>query len=384
MKIAFDARWIRTSNLDGLGGYALNLLTHLLKIDTNNQYLILFDRVDRKSFIEKALSKAGINSLNYETLLVFPAEAVLRSLFSLPKILNKNKIDIFFSPNYFIPPFFNKYKIVVMVCDLLPLFYPKYLKRACLFLNFGYRFKKLMQTILNRCDLIIALSKAVVNDLSTQLKINPKKVIQIYPGIEKQYFVAPTTDEISITKKIYKLPEYFYLSLGQQMPEKNIDKIIAAYSALPVNWKEKIKLVIGGVHSSPYAKALDVLVEKLKLTNDVIFPGYIAKNHLPALMRLAKIFVYPSSYEGFPLKVFEACASNVPVITAEKFRDECQHAVYPVNPTDEKQINASLMKISSDQNLYATMQQKGAELAKQFTWEKSAKLVLEQLNQLNV
>lgn len=383
MKIAFDARWIRTSNLDGLGGFALNLLIHLLKIDTNNKYLILFDRVDRRAFIEKKLAKAGIESARYAALSIFPAEAVLKSLFRLPRILNKKKVDIFFSPNYFIPPFFNKYKIVVMVCDLLPLFYPKYLKRACLFLNFSYRFKKLMQTILNRCHLIIALSKEIVKDLNAHLKVNPAKIKQIYPGIESQYFMDPATEEVAITKKIYKLPEYFYLFLGKQASEKNVDKIIAAYATLPANWKEKIKLVIGGVHSSPYARALDILVKKLKLENDVIFPGYIAKNHQPTIMRLAKIFVYPSSYEGFPLKVFEACASRLPVITSEKFRDECQHAVFPVKPTDGKQIKAGLMKISSDANLYSAMQQKGAKLAQQFGWEQTAQKVLYELNQLH-
>ena len=57
------------------------------------------------------------------------------------------------------------------------------------------------------------------------------------------------------------------------------------------------------------------LVANLDISGRVIFPGYIAQEDLPALYSLAKIFVYPSYYEGFGLPVLEAMACGTPVIT---------------------------------------------------------------------
>ncbi|MBU0686559.1 MAG: glycosyltransferase family 4 protein [Candidatus Margulisbacteria bacterium] len=382
MKIAFDARWIHSSNLDGLGGYALNLLIHLLKNDPQNRYLILFDREDRRRFIIRELTKAAVPKERFSELTTFSETSALKNTFWLPRILGHHQVDVAFAPNYIFPPFFKRYKTVVMVPDLIPFYYPRYLKRACYFMKFIHRFRAVVQMIFKRSDLIIALSKGIQKDIETHFKIDPAKIKLVYPGIEDIYFQPIPNDEIAMVKKIYSLPDNYILYFGRHEKEKNIDALINAYARLPEDWRSKIKLFIGGLHSNLTSQELDNLVSKLGIKDNVIFPGYIAKNHRPTIIKMAKAMVFPSSYEGFPLVVFEAMAAKVPVVASERFKSECGEAICAVESTNNRQIADELKKLLSDFTFYSKMQKTGQELAGQFRWDAAAKKVLKLLNSL--
>jgi glycosyltransferase involved in cell wall biosynthesis len=384
MRIAFDARWIHSSNLDGVGGYALNLLIHLLKIDTQNQYLIFFDREDRQNFVKRELASAGIAAHRYVDQKIFSANAVFRNLFVLPKILADNRVNIFFSPSCYIPPFFKRYKIVVMVTDLSPIFYPGYWQRACYFLKLVYRFPSLLQIMLAHCDLVIAVSRGLQLDLLNRLNIAKEHVFVIYPGIEDAYLKPAADAALYLARKIYNLPENYILYIGPTDKEKNIDVLIKAYAGLAEETRKKINLVIGGVHSNLVGKELQNLAKSLRVEKQVLFAGYISKNHQPAVLKMAKLFVYPSSYEGFPLKVAEALAGGVPTIAAHRFKLDLGDSFYAVDPTDFNQVFTGINRLLSDPNFYAALQKKGKTATHTLKWETTAQNIKNALNLVGI
>ena len=56
----------------------------------------------------------------------------------------------------------------------------------------------------------------------------------------------------------------------------------------------------------------------LGLDNDVIFPGFIQYDELPAYYGLAKAFIHASTVEQWGLVVNEALAAGLPVLVSER------------------------------------------------------------------
>ena len=56
------------------------------------------------------------------------------------------------------------------------------------------------------------------------------------------------------------------------------------------------------------------LIKSLDLENEVILTDYVDESDKPAIYQNAKLFVFPSLYEGFGMPILEAMAAGIPVI----------------------------------------------------------------------
>jgi glycosyltransferase involved in cell wall biosynthesis len=120
-------------------------------------------------------------------------------------------------------------------------------------------------------------------------------------------------------------------------------------------------------------------VKKRLMEDAIIFTGYVSEEEKQALLLKAFLFVYPSFYEGFGIPILEAMASGVPVITGNvsALPEVAGDAAILVNPLHWQEISTAMVKLLSDQRLYAKLSKKGLTQAKKFTWEKTAKKTLE-------
>jgi len=75
------------------------------------------------------------------------------------------------------------------------------------------------------------------------------------------------------------------------------------------------KLVLAGKPDSLFQPVL-ARIRELKLENDIVLPGYVPAEDVPAFFNAAEVFVYVSFYEGFGLPIMEAMACGTPVITS--------------------------------------------------------------------
>ena len=112
-----------------------------------------------------------------------------------------------------------------------------------------------------------------------------------------------------------------------------------------------------------------------ELGDRVEFTGYVDDDQLKQLYRKAKLFLFPSLYEGFGLPPLEAMACGCPVIVskAASLPEICGDAAYYVNPYDVEDIAKGIYTVLTDEGLQKELIRKGLQRVKLFSWEKSAR-----------
>lgn len=164
---------------------------------------------------------------------------------------------------------------------------------------FGYLTEKIVTRLPNK---IVSISKHTTNRLISQVKINPSKIVTIPVGIDFEKI-----NKIKPSKNILDI-----IFAGRLLSHKNVDVLIKSVDLLRSK-NPNIKCLIIG--NGPEKKRLEKMVMSLGLSKNVLFLDFL-KNHndLYALMKSSKVFVLPSTREGFGIVVLEANACGIPVI----------------------------------------------------------------------
>jgi glycosyltransferase involved in cell wall biosynthesis len=139
----------------------------------------------------------------------------------------------------------------------------------------------------------------------------------------------------------------------------------------------QIALVIAGGKGWLYEETF-ATVERLGLSGDVVFLGYVPETDLPALYSLARLFVFPSLYEGFGLPPLEAMACGTPVVCAHtsSLPEVAGDAALLVDPLDADGLAAAMQQALSDEGLRARLVERGLRQAARFTWRAAAQQLL--------
>jgi glycosyltransferase involved in cell wall biosynthesis len=97
------------------------------------------------------------------------------------------------------------------------------------------------------------------------------------------------------------------------------------------------------------------------------------------LMAAARIFVYPSIYEGFGLDPLEAMSVGCPVVSSSggSLVEVMGDAGVLVPPDDERALTQAIARAWNDADLRAELSQKGRQRAARFTWQITARQTLE-------
>jgi glycosyltransferase involved in cell wall biosynthesis len=113
--------------------------------------------------------------------------------------------------------------------------------------------------------------------------------------------------------------------------------------------------------------------------NDVRFLGFVPIEVLRIFYDVAKVFVFPSLYEGFGLPPLEAMAHGTPVVTSNtsSLPEVAGNAALLVNPENVFEIRRGLQRVLVDATLRERMKQRGYEQAQRFSWTNSVSRILE-------
>ncbi len=178
--------------------------------------------------------------------------------------------------------------------------------------------------------------------------------------------------------------EKFLLYVGGISPHKNLNTLIDAVHKL-----DKTKLVlVGDYKDDPFFSAYPVLknqVEKLGLSDQVIFAGFVEDIDLAYLYNAATLVVLPSLEEGFGLPAVEAMACGTPVAASNRgsLPEVLGDAGVFFEPQDIEDMANVIKQIFGDDKKCGEMSRVGLKRSEQFMWKKAAQDLLLIFNELS-
>lgn len=282
--------------------------------------------------------------------------------------------DVFFSPHLFLAPLSARCQAVITFHDLSFERYPEFFSWRA---RFWHRWGMNPRWQAIKAKKLIADSFSTRNDLVSQWGIDPQKITVIYPGGGTFFSLTePREKEKARVRTRYRLPEKYFLFLGSAEARKNVKGVIRAFSRLrergllTADWH----LVIAGEGKGQTLISRSSAVWGDKIRGTVHFIGPVAEEDKPLIYALAKIFVYPSFFEGFGFPVLEAMTAGVPVITAQtsSLPEVAGGAARLVNPYLVSDIAEAMRELANDEQLAEKLRQRGWENSQKFSWRRAA------------
>ena len=291
MKIAIDIREAGAGKT-GKGWYTYNLVGEILKLDRENHYVLYTDSKKHPFGSHKNAEVKIIEEKSWKWHL------------KVLKDLQSQKVDLFFAPtSYIIPAFAPKsLRVIITVHDLVAFLFPASHAAKAILIE-----RMTLKKALKKAAAVFSVSENTKKDLLKRFKYPHEKVF-LTPCAPSDFFRQPVSaSDMESLKKKLKLPDNFILAVGTLEPRKNFGTLIKSFVIIKRKYPD-YKLVIVGKKGWKY-HLIEHALKHYKMEHDVIFPGYLEDHELQKVYALAKVFVFPSLYEGFGIPPLEAMAS---------------------------------------------------------------------------
>lgn len=292
--------------------------------------------------------------------------------------------DIYHSPYHSFPRLVQNsqnLKRVLTVHDIIPIIHPEYfgLPKAFRGKHFDKEYN-LLKTLenLDKETWIHCPSMATRDDLCNHFgnQIDPEKISIIPWGASSRFYPCKDAQKLKAFQQKYQLPEGDYiLSLSTLEPRKNIIQVIRSFAKMQMQENlPDLYLILAGEKGWQYQPIFQELNRLKNLRDRIIFTGYVADDDLATLYSNARVFVYPSFYEGFGLPPLEAMQCGTPVITSNvsSLPEVIGDAGILLSPTDTDAIAESMLKICTDETFHQRLTKKSRLRAAHFGWDKTA------------
>jgi glycosyltransferase involved in cell wall biosynthesis len=302
-----------------------------------------------------------------------PARIVWEQTF-LPIQALRHKLDVLLSPG-FTSPAVRSCPSVVTIYDLQHVRHPEHFYRSHLI------FWNLMVGLsARRAAKVLTLSEHSRRDIIETYGIEASKVIVTPLAADAVFNPHYTREEVEGAKMRHGLSRPYLLCVSTSHPHKNIERLIDAFELLADKGQIPHELVLVGVQgfaSERIARRVEASPRRSLIRN----LGWVSASDLPLLYAGAEAMVYPSTFEGFGLPVLEAMACGTPVVAskAASLPEVVGDAGLLFDPMDTAEMAAQIRRVIGDSDLRKELRTRGIEHCANFSWNKTARRTLEQL-----
>jgi len=374
VKIAID---IRRMTEFGVGTYIRNVVRTLGRLDRKNQYVLIGSPGQMHEFA--ALPE------NFEIIPASGPERTLRGYREFRTALTRLDCDLVHVPNLFSIPRGMPCPYVLTVHDMV-----EHMSRPWGRSGFWRALRwQLTRRVLEGAARIVAVSNFTKTEIEKLFGIPADRIEVVYNAIDERFLRGHTsTAERELIAQRYQVTYPFLLYAGRISPHKNVVRMIEAFSALKAELEKDhiypdLKLIIIGDDLSGNPDLRRTVVRS-GVQNDVRFLGFVPIEVLRIFYDEAKVFVFPSLYEGFGLPPLEAMAHGTPVVTSNvsSLPEVVGSAAVLVNPENVFEIMRALHRVLIDQALRSRMVELGYQQVKRFSWEASVRRILDVYRQI--
>ncbi len=226
---------------------------------------------------------------------------------------------------------------------------------------------------------ILADSEATRDAIIEAYDVPAQKLTVVYPGYEPDLKPVRNRDRIERVRRRYNIPGDYVLFIGRIQPRKNLTRLIEAFSRVLAD-HPNLTLVLAGP-TGWLGDPIQARATALGVADKVIFPGYVATEDKAALISGARLFAYPSLYEGFGFPVLEAQACGTPLLTSttSSLPEVAGEGGLLVDPVNIGAIAGGLRRLLDDQarggRLSKRLVTQGFENLARFSWDIAARQV---------
>ena len=343
--------------------YEVETLRALARIDARNEYVVYCTGPEAPRAI-------AVSAPNF-TYRILPRPRLFGVSAVLPAMLLRDRIDVLHS-TFTPPPFSPKPQVLTMHC-LSSFVHPEFYSPLI-----AWRLNTLLRRGMRSAAAIVCVSHATADDVHERFGVPRERLAVAYNGVGPQYLPVPRADaERRVAEEIGATGPYA-LFIGKLEPRKNVVRLIEAFARFRTATGSATKLLLAG-HRTGVTPAIDELIARLGIGGAVIQCGYVKRETLPSLYSAARMFLFPSLWEGFGIPIVEAMACGTPVLTSNVtcLPEIAGDAAVIVDPGSIDSIANGIAQLDASPELRARLAACGPVRAGLFTWDEAARTTLD-------
>ncbi|MBN1875727.1 MAG: glycosyltransferase family 4 protein [Anaerolineae bacterium] len=296
----------------------------------------------------------------------------------MPLMARRLRADVLHVP-YWAPPLVSSVPTVVTVHDIIPLLLPAYRGGVL-----GWLYTRLVSAATSRVSFVLTDSEASCRDIVQHLRVSPDRISTIGLAVDAK-FSSHVTSEDAVYWQMLGIKPGYVLYLGGFDARKNLSVVFKAFACaqelLAQQQSSPARLVVAGqLPASDTAFTPDPrrLAREAGIWDAVDFVGFVPEEAKPSVYRGARVFIFPSVYEGFGLPPLEALACGTPVVAscASSLPEVMGEAGMLFAPQDAAGMGAALVQLFIEARVYEHYRHLALRQAAQFSWEHVAQATL--------
>jgi len=366
MRIGVDVRPLSRPRA-GISRVVFNTILELQRIDQQNTYFLYCDREFELPFHSERWRKRIHSRFRF-----LPGTLWLQT--EGKSMILRDKLDVFWGTAHVLPlglP--SEIARVVTIHDLVWRFYPATMGAFSRCMH-----RVFVERSIQQANKVISVSESTARDLQRILNVPEAKIEVIHHGVGPAYKPHDPSAAAEYVASKYGVSKDYVLTVGTVEPRKNLVTLIDAIKILRDRGDVPGQLLIAGAKGWKNT-GIHARVRECGLTSkETRFLGYVPEEDLPLLYSGARLFLFPSLYEGFGLPLVEAMACGAPIVASNvsSIPEVVEGAAVLVSPQRPEEFAAAILRVSTDVELRAALVKKGLERAQCFRWQVAAQELL--------
>jgi glycosyltransferase involved in cell wall biosynthesis len=349
--------------------YEVELLRAMARIDQRNEFVVYCTGPEAPRAI-------GVRSDNVTYRVLKPSVRAFSVAVSLPAALRSDGVDLLHS-TFTPPPFAATPEVLTLHC-LSSFTHPQFYARTI-----AWRLNALLRIGMRRARRLVCVSETTARQAHEHFGVPAERLSVAYNGVASHFVPMDERQARSTVAARLGITDPYFLFVGKLEPRKNVERVIEAYARVKRETRTGAKLLLAG-HRTSVTPRIDALIDRLGLSDDVLRIGYVPGDVLPQLYGAARLFLFPSLWEGFGIPMIEAMACGTPVVTSSAacLPEIAGGAAAIVDPLSVEDIAEAIARLDGSDDERGRLRARGFVRAGDFTWDRSARATLDAYERL--